>query len=110
MAAPSGLKVVARRTASRTEEANGASTRAAPRELKEAARLTASRTAGANGANTRAASSLLEATRGTVWGMARQAVPATKLHQVRSRRYAALVMNLQFSILMAQTTDPSSWR
>jgi hypothetical protein len=26
------------------------------------------------------------------------------------RRHAALVMNLQFSILMAQTTDPSNWR
>ena len=25
------------------------------------------------------------------------------------RRHRALVMNLQFSILMAQTTDPSSW-
>jgi hypothetical protein len=40
----------------------------------------------------------------------RQAVPRRGLHQVRSRRHAALVLNLQFSILMAQTTDPSSWR
>jgi hypothetical protein len=39
-----------------------------------------------------------------------QAVPARGLQQVGSRRYRTLVMNLQFSILMAQTTDPSSWR
>jgi hypothetical protein len=39
-----------------------------------------------------------------------QALPARGLFQVRSRRHGTLVMNLQFSILMAQTTDPSSWR
>ena len=69
------------------------------------------------------------------WRMAGEALPAKRLHHVSSRRYAALlcawrwqavpdggllqggscrrhaslVMNLQFSILMAQTTDPSSW-
>jgi hypothetical protein len=42
------------------------------------------------------------------WG--RQALSAQGLHQVCSRPHWALVMNLQFSILMAQTTDPSSWR
>jgi hypothetical protein len=41
----------------------------------------------------------------------RQAVPARGLLEVSCcRRHASLVMNLQFSILMAQTTDPSSWR
>jgi hypothetical protein len=38
-----------------------------------------------------------------------QTLPARGLYQVCSRRHAPLVMNLQFSILMAQTTDPSSW-
>jgi hypothetical protein len=41
----------------------------------------------------------------------RQALPARGLPQGGSnRRHTALVMNLQFSILMAQTTDPSGWR
>jgi hypothetical protein len=35
----------------------------------------------------------------------RQALPDGGLLQVRSRRHGTLVMNLQFSILMAQTTD-----
>jgi hypothetical protein len=40
----------------------------------------------------------------------RQEVPARGLLQISCyRRHAPLVMNLQFSILMAQTTDPSSW-
>jgi hypothetical protein len=39
-----------------------------------------------------------------------QALPPRGLHHGSNcRRHAPLVMNLQFSILMAQTTDPSSW-
>jgi hypothetical protein len=41
-----------------------------------------------------------------------QALPDAGLPRGRCSRgrHAPLVMNLQFSILMAQTTDPSSWR
>jgi hypothetical protein len=125
-----------RASASRMAGENGAKRRAVPSQLILVARSDARRMAGANGAKRRAAPSPLKATRITasrIWW--RQAVPAQGLHQGGSRRHGALrvawrwqtvprggppqgssnrrhatlVMNLQFSILMAQTTDPSSW-
>jgi hypothetical protein len=72
-------------TASRMAGANGARRWTASRGLRVAARPTASRMAGANGARRWTAPSPLEATRGT------------------SDELAVL-------FLMAQTTDPSSWR
>jgi hypothetical protein len=74
-AAPSGVKV-ARGTARRMEEANGASTRAASRRQPlKAARTTARRMEGTDGVKRRAAPSLLEATRATARAWWRQAMP-----------------------------------
>jgi hypothetical protein len=76
-AAPSGLKVVARRTASRTEGASGASTRAVP-SPPEVARSIARRTAAASSAKRWAAPSLLLVTWGTAVRMAGASAASTQ--------------------------------
>jgi hypothetical protein len=113
-AAPSPLKAT-QLLVSRMAGAGAASTRATSRRL-EAIRSIVSRMAVASAAKRRAAPSRLEATRiasrrhATLCLAWRgPAMPTRGLCQGSCyRRHATLVMNLQSSILMAQTTDPST--